>query len=418
MSNFSVKSNVKGQAQTLLSISAALDSCAYDVRSAQSALLRRNTSPYQVINAMNAAQASLSNISRKTKNYAHGLTNTVNTYTNTEREILGITGGIPGSGNLNLPGLSDIISSIFSTTDGTKSWFAKFINNELKTSGEVISGSTSKEGTWLGIDYSGILSGALLYGEAKIQNKANFKLKNDKGELDLKSFGLSSEASASGGVAKGEMEGRFGEYHGKLKGEFLTGAVKGETKLTFFDDGMFNPSLRAGVKAEGSVLKGSAEWGRGDDQFGNYTKASGDVLHAEAGAEAGIGYLGKDKDGKPRYGVMAKASAMASVAQGKISRGITLFGVDIDVGVKGYAGAVGAEVGGGITTSGAKVDLSGALDLGLGLEISVDWSDAKWIGEGIDSAVKWAGDATKTVGTWIGGAADSTGKFISGLFGG
>ena len=76
---------------------------------------------------------------------------------------------------------------------------------------------------------------------------------------------------------------------------------------------------------------------------------------------------------------------MASVAQGSVKGGITLFGVDIDVGVKGYAVAAGVEAGGSISTKGVKAKIGGALAIGGGLEVSVDWSDAEWIGDAADA---------------------------------
>ncbi len=416
MSCFSVKTNVKGQTQTLLSVSNALAACGDQVRYAQSALLSRNTTPYQLINSLNGAAASLNNISRKARDYANGLTDAVNAYEQTEWELLGLPGSFRGLPNIDFGWLKDLIGPGTPAEEGTRSWFAKFINNELKVSGAVLAGEMAGTGTFLGFDTEGKLSGSLVYGEAKVENKANFKFKDENGKFSLKSVGISSEASASGGLAKGEAEGSIGYLHGKVKGEAITGAAKAEVKATFYEDGRFNPSLRAGVKAEGSVLKGKADAGFGTDQFGINASASGDVLHAEAGAEAGVGYLGKDKNGNPRYGVQAKASALASVAQGKVSGGVTIFGIDIDVNLKGYAGAAGVEAGCGVTTNGAKFNLGGALALGAGVDVSIDWGDAKWIGDGIDAASKWVGETADNVGSWIGSAADSTGKFFSGLF--
>jgi len=307
------------------------------------------------------------------------------------------------------------------TTDKEHSAFAKFVNNELKTSGAVLSGETSGEGEFLGFSTAGSASGSILYGEAGIKSKMSWKYKDKDGNWDFKSFGLSTEAKATGAVAKGEVEGNIGYLHGKLEGSALTGAVSGEVKATLWDDGKFNPSLFLGGKAEGSVLKGSAEGGFGTDQYGIYGKADGDLLHAEAEAKAGVGYIGKDKNGKAQYGASAEASAMASLAQGKVKGGISLFGIDIDVGLKGYAGAAGVEVGGSITTSGVKANLSGALALGAGLDVSIDWSDATWIGDTVDAVGDFVGETADFVSDvgqsmWNGitSTADSVGDFLFG----
>ena len=305
--------------------------------------------------------------------------------------------------------------------DDELSWFAKFINNDLKTSGSVLHGEKKDEGELWGIGTAGSVSGSILTGEAGIKSRASWKFKDKDGNWDFKSFGLSTEAKASGAVAQGEVEGNLGYLHGKVSGKALTGAVKGEAKFTLYDDGEFNPSVSIGAKAEGSVLQGDAEVGFGTDQYGVYAKADGDVLHAEAEAKAGVGYLGKDKDGKATYGASAEASAMASVAQGKVKGGVTIFGIDIDVGVKGYAVAAGVETGGSITTEGVTANFSGALGLGAGLDVSVDWSDAEWIGDSIDAVGDFVGDATEFVGDaaedFFEGAADvaeDVGDFLFG----
>ena len=281
-------------------------------------------------------------------------------------------------------GVMETIKPIFSDKqddiikEKSRSTLAKFLNNELKVEGSVVSGEITGKGKFLGASTSGSASGSILYGEAGIESKISLDFKD-------KNFGISTEAKASGALAKGEVQGNWGYLHGKAEGEAITGAVSGEVKATLWDDGKFNPSLYAGGKAEASVLQGNAEIGFGTDQYGVYGKADGSVLHAEAEAQAGIGYVGKDKKGNAQYGVVASAEAMACLAQGKVQGGITVFGIDIDIGAKGYAGAAGVEAGASITTKGVKGKFGGALGLGGELEISMDWSDAKWVGDTVDT---------------------------------
>ena len=285
---------------------------------------------------------------------------------------------------------------------GERSWAAAFLNNDLKTSGSYLYGEKSGEGEFLGASTSGTITGSFLYGEAGVKNK--FWWKDEDGNFDFKSFGLKSEAKATGALAKGTAEGNWGYLHGKAEGAALTAAVSGEAKATLWDDGKFNPSLFIGAKAEGSVLQGNVETGFGTDQYGVYVKADGDVLHAEAEAKAGVGYIGTDKNGNARYGAEAKASAMASIAQGRVKGGFTIFGIDIDIGVKGYAGAVGAEAGASVSSDGFKVNASGAFGGGGGLDISVDWSSAKWVGNTVDAVSKFFGGSSKAAGAIKGGA--------------
>lgn len=280
--------------------------------------------------------------------------------------------------------------------DDDRSWFAKFIGNDLKASGSVLYKDGTKEGKIWGVNSAGTLSGAILTGEAGIKTDASLGFDED-GKWDIKSFGISASAEATGALAKGTAEGNFGYLHGEVSGQLLTGAVKGEAKMQLYEDGKFNPALMVGGKASGSVLQGEAELGIGTDQFGVYGKAEGDVLHAEAEATAGVGYIGEDKDGKAQYGAKAEVSAMASVAQGEVKGGFTIFGVDIDIGAKGYAGAVGVEAGASVTTDGVKANFSGAAILGGGLEVSIDWSDAEWVEDSVD----WIGDKAEDVGDFL-----------------
>ncbi len=301
---------------------------------------------------------------------------------------------------MNSSGLA--ITYLATSEEGDEpSWLAKFINNKYKVDGSVLGGEKSGSTDLFGIGTAGTVAGSILYGEAGIKNKSSFKFKDKDGNWDWKSFGLSTTASATGALAKGEASGNIGYLHGKASGEAVTGTVSGEAKATLYEDGELNPSLYIGAKAEGSVLKGKAEAGFGTDQYGVGAKASGDLLHAEAEAKAGIGYIGKDEDGNAQYGASAEVSAMASAAQGKVEGGITIFGIDIDVGLKGYAGAAGVEAGASITTDGATASFGGSMLLGAGLDVSIDWSDAEWIGDSIDA-----------VGDFVSGAVDATGEFF------
>ena len=133
------------------------------------------------------------------------------------------------------------------------------------------------------------------------------------------------------------------------------------------------------------------------------------TFHAEAEGEIGAGHF-KDKDGNDQYGVYGKVGGMASLAQGKVKGGFKFFGIKVDASAKGHLGAVGATTGGGLTTKGANVKLGGALGLGGEVELSVDWSDAKWAGD----MVQDVGDFVVDTGKAIGKAADAVGDFVGG----
>ncbi|MBP3441235.1 MAG: hypothetical protein J6L62_00390 [Clostridia bacterium] len=320
--------------------------------------------------------------------------------------------------------IASIIGSLANNEDDSKSWIARFINNELVEKAALWRIEIGHSGTFLGANTSRKVSASFLAGEAGLKNKASFKLKNKDGSWNTDSFGFKTEAYATGALAQGEASGNIGYLHGKASTKVVTGAATGEAKCTIFDDGKFRPSIELEGKVSGSVIQGEIEGGFGTDQYGISAGAEGSLLNAEAGAGVGAGYLGTDKKGKALYGVKAEASALASAAQGEVKGGITIFGIDIDLGVKGHAGAIGGKAGGAITTDGAKLDLGGALGVGAEVSISVDWSDAKWVGKTVDAigdtiqgATEFVGNAYDTISTVGGGVWKGFTKATGKLFG-
>lgn len=324
----------------------------------------------------------------------------------------------------SIKNIASIIGSLTDNEDDSKSWIARFINNEIVEKAALYSIGVVRNGTFLGAETSQQASLSFFTGEAGLKNEASFKLKKEDGSWNTDNFGFKTEAYATGALAQGEVSSSVGYLHSKASTKVVTGAATGEAKFTIFEDGGFRPSIELEGKVSGSVVQGEVETGFGTDQYGVNVGAEGSLLNAEAGAGVGAGYLGKDKNGKAMYGVKAEASALASAAQGEVKGGITIFGIDIDLGLKGHAGAIGGKVGGGITTEGAKLDLGGALGVGAEVGISVDWSDAKWVGKTVDfigdtiqGATEFAGNAYDTISTVGGGVWKGFTKATGKLFG-
>ena len=316
-----------------------------------------------------------------------------------------LLGGLFGAGSL-LTGAITLPPLITQcpNPEQERGWLARFFNNELKDSGSWLgTGPKTKTGTFLGFNTSGTAEGDLLYWETGIKNKSSFKFK------DGGTFGLDTEASATGALAAGRVEGNIGLLHGDASGKVGAVTASGKVKATLWDDGKFDPSLSVGGKLSGSVLQGEVNGGFGNDQYDVHVGASGDLLHAEAEGEIGAGHF-KDKDGNDQYGVYGKVGGMASLAQGKVKGGFKIFGIKVDASVKGHVGAVGATTGAGLTTKGANVKLGGGLGVGGEVELSVDWSDAKWAGD----MVQDVGDFVVDTGKAIGKAADAVGDFVGG----
>ena len=189
-----------------------------------------------------------------------------------------------------------------------------------------------------------------------------------------------SKVGIEGHVAKGEVSGALGLLSGSLGGSVGNIGAKGTLKAGLFDDdGKFTPGLNLAGKAGVSVLSGEAGVKFGSDTFNGHGKAEGKVLSASVKGEVGAGVLTKEKNGKEInvLGVKGEVGAEANVAQGELSGGFTLFGIDIDASVSGKIGA-GAKAGGSVTTSGLSLDLGAALGLGAGISIDIDWSDFKF----------------------------------------
>ncbi|MBQ7039517.1 MAG: hypothetical protein IJN39_03010, partial [Clostridia bacterium] len=285
---------------------------------------------------------------------------------------------------------------------------------------DYIRGEKTGSTTFAGIGISGTAAGSVLHGETNVDKKATLTFKDENGDWNFKNFGIGATASATGAVCTGELKGNIGYLHGGLSGSALTGTASGEVRAELFEDGKFQPSLYAGGKLKVSALHGETDVGFGNDQYGVYAKASGDVGTAEASGGVGIGYVGTDEKNNPVYGVKAEGKAMASAAEGKVSGGITVFGIDVDVGLKGYAGAVGVEGGAHITTEGVKGSFGAAMLFGGKVEVDVDWSDAQWIddtvdavGGAIDNARDFITDSAYNIGNYAVNSVKVTGETIN-----
>lgn len=250
--------------------------------------------------------------------------------------------------------------SYYFDTDGWNSNWNSFWN-DLKEKGKFsdsfFEGVVGISGAILGVDAQGKLTGQLGYVEAK--HGGYLKWDDDEGEMKV-GYKAGVEASA----AKGKAEGSWGIASGEVEAAAITGAVSGEAAFALMQKGEFDPELKIGAKAEGSVLSGSAKGQLGSDDLNVFGKAEGTLLGAEA--EAGI----KISD----EGVEGYAGAEAYLAKGEVSGGFEIFGIEVKTTAEGKAGAIGAKAGGSVDGDGATAEIGGSLGLGIGLKVEVDWS--------------------------------------------
>lgn len=331
-------------------------------------------------NRLSSVSSQLSTIEKRIDNIKKMVENGANNYYHTDQRVVkmkkALTGRIKGLGIIGL-GTSGLTGSDTSkqSKDKTKvsekgksdSTFKKILKDDWEIEGSVASGKKSKDGTVLGFKSSGSVEGDVIGGSIKTKSKA--KWSPEKGDA-----GIEKSIEAEGHLAHGKAKGNVGLLSGEVSGTVGSVGATGKIGASLFKDKKFSPSVEAKAKAEASVLKGEAKTQFGNDEFNKHAKAKGTVLGAEAEAGGSAGVF-KDDNGKTQVGVKGKVGAEAYLAKGSVSGGFTVFGIKIDAGIEGKAGAVGVSAEGEATTGGVKGKIGGALGLGGGVEISIDWSD-------------------------------------------
>lgn len=252
--------------------------------------------------------------------------------------------------------------------------------------GAVLYGQSVETGKFLGMDYKDTAYGDLVGFSASYKPYGSFGVKN-KDALNSESkdsigVGGGIQGNAEGHVAVGELSTDSTYIDGKLGGSFLSAGVEGKAGVCIVDDGKFSPSVEVEVGGKASVLDGEFEIAVGSDDNNIHGKADGTLLGAEAGAGVGAGKITvKDKStGIEReiIGAKAEAKAEAYLAEGRVSGGIEIFGIDIGIGIEGKAGGAGAGVGGYIGNNGVSGELDVGVIFGVGIDFTVDWSGFKW----------------------------------------
>ncbi len=188
------------------------------------------------------------------------------------------------------------------------------------------------------------------------------------------SFGI--EAGAEGECSVGGFEAGYeGDYvNGKISAEafYVTGGIGAGMRL--FDDGKFSPQAQISGEASVSAVHGEAEATFGTENNNAHVNAEGDLGTAYAEANAGVGVIEND-DGTTTIGAEAEVKVGAYAAQGEVSGGITIFGVEINGSVGGGVGGAEFQAGGSVTTDGVSGEIGLGFLVGGDISISVDWSN-------------------------------------------
>ena len=244
-----------------------------------------------------------------------------------------------------------------------------------------IKGSIGAAGSILGMDASCKAEGDILGASYEQENKFGVEWSEDEeGNVNLDSIG--AEASISGEVhaAKGSVEGNIGYLKGSAAVAVGTIAGTGAVGACLYKDGKLSPQIYAQAKAEAVAAQGEVETSLGTENTNIHAGAEGKVLAAEATAEVQAGkvtYEDKNGNEKTGYGIAGEVGAEACLASGTVSGGFTIMGIEIDVGLTGKAASIGGKASGSITTGGVNTSIGASLGLGVGLDLSIDWSGFK-----------------------------------------
>lgn len=251
----------------------------------------------------------------------------------------------------------------------------QFLLGGFSIKGAVGQAEAKGEGSLLGFKTSGSVSGKVLEGSVKTKSGAEWDLK--KGNA-----GLEAGIEAEGKLASGKAEGSIGVASGSVEASIGVAAVSGSVGASLYKDGKLAPSIGAKAKASATGIEGKATAQVGKDDMNLHAAAKGAVGKAEAKAEAQAGVIVIEDETtgekKRAFGASASAGAEAYVAEGKVSGGITIFGIKVDAEASGKAGGAGVKAGGSVTTGGVSGEIGAGLGLGAGLKIKVDWSEFKW----------------------------------------
>lgn len=260
--------------------------------------------------------------------------------------------------------------------DNDKFSLFKLLNSNPIISGSLFSGSATSVNSLFGKDLSTTVEGDILGYSVKRTSNSTLSRKLEESP-DKKNWKIEEAIEAEGHIAKGKIKNSIGLFSSEVAGTVGSVGAKGGVGLSLLKDGKFSPSAYITAKGEASALNGEFTSKFGTDKNNTHINGKGTLLGAEAEATGNVGYITYEENGvlKKEFGVQGKVGAEAYLAKGRVSSGLSIFGVKIDVGVSGTAGGVGGTAEVRYTTGGFSGKINASLLLGLGLDVNVDWSD-------------------------------------------
>lgn len=250
-----------------------------------------------------------------------------------------------------------------------------------------IKGGKEKDGKIFGVDSHGEIKGELVGASYDTKLESGLQWEEEIDENGNKKMMLSDATLLTAGIvgeahfAKGSASGNIGLARGEVNGTVGKLSAEGSVTAALIKDGKLAPQLDVKAEASAVAAEGDVKVEIGSENNNIHAKAEGKAGVATASAEAGIGkitYETKTGETQTGYGVKGEVGAEAYLAEGKVSGGINIFGIQIDAGVGGKLGGAGASAGGYATTGGVGGSVSLGFLAGVELDLNIDWSGFKW----------------------------------------
>ena len=206
-------------------------------------------------------------------------------------------------------------------------------------------------------------------------------------------YGLNAGITVATGKLRGaKIGGKYKSASGRFQSSVhaSAGNVKVSTGVgaSIMTSSLLESKVFAMASAEATGLKAVSKISLQTDKgrFKVDGRADHQVATASASALGGVGlirYVDSENKERAGVGVTAELGASAAVYKGSLSGGISIFGVRFGGKVTGLALGVGGMAKFTGASKGFAIGLTGTLGLGVGIELSVDWSGA------IDKFRKW-----------------------------
>ncbi len=199
-------------------------------------------------------------------------------------------------------------------------------------------------------------------------------------------FGAENSSTTTNQINYGQDSklrvGKIGiKFHSKHKSlQLSSGVAFGQVKTSSIIGANLNGSgINMIMAGEASAIRGRIKGKASNKYVGATLGANASVGHASAKAVASFGNIQvKDPEGKEHseFGFNVKAGAVATAFKGGGSGSVNILGLKIGLSFTTYAAGVGVDVGAEASVGGVGFSLGGALGIGAGLAININWSEA------------------------------------------